>query len=162
MAQNYVMPANAILIHGKPLDEEFEAAPGSAILPGDLVEFNTAYCADGLAKIKECAALSENALGFAEQAYNGDKDDVYTITDGVGQAVRVMNGDIILAARLAAGNAITCGDNLKPAASGELQELDCEAGTDDPDDNACLLVARARESVASATVVQWIIVKCMI
>lgn len=157
MPQNYVMPANAILIHGKPLDEEFEAAPGSAILPGDLVEFNTAYCADGLAKIKECATLSEHALGFAEQAYDGDKDDVYA----AGEAVRVMNGDIIVAARLAAGNAITCGDNLKPAASGELQELDCEEILD-VENNACLLVARARMSLASATVVQWLIVKCMI
>lgn len=158
MPQNYVMPANAILVHGKPLDEEFEAAPGSAILPGDLVEFNTSYCADGLAKIKECAALSEHALGFAELAHDGDKDDVYT----AGDAVRVLNGDIIVAARLAAGNAITCGDNLKPADSGELQELDCEAGTSDVDENACLLVARARMSLASATTVQWLIVKCMI
>lgn len=152
------MPANAILIHGKPLDEEFEAAPESAILPGDLVEFDTAYCADGEAKIKECAALSEHALGFAEQSHDEDKDHAFE----AGEAVRVMNGDIILAARLAAGNTITCGDNLKPAASGELQELDCGPELWDADENACLLVARARESKASATVVQWIIVKCMI
>ena len=158
MPQNYVAPANAILVHGKPLDEEFEAAPGSAILPGDLVEFNTSYCADGLAKIMECAVDSQNALGFAEQSHEDDRDDVFI----AGEAVRVLNGDIIVSARLAAGNAITCGENLKPAASGELAELDCEMAATDSSHNACLLVARSRESLASATVVQWIIVKCMI
>ena len=158
MPYNYVAPANGILVHGVPLNEEFIAAPGSAILPGDLVEFDTGYCADGEAKIKEAAANSEHVLGVAEQSHEGDRDDVYTVAD----PVRVINGDIIVLLRLAANNAITCGDNLKSAASGEVQELDCEAGTGDPDENACLLVARARESKASATVVQWIIAKLMI
>ena len=158
MPQNYVMPANSIIVHGKPLDEEFEAAPESAILPGDLVEFNTDYCADGLVKIKEAAVNTERALGFADTSHEEDDDHVYV----AGEAVRVMNGDIVLKARLAAGNAITCGDNLKPAASGELAELDCEAGTSDPAENACLLVGRARMSLASATTWQWLIIKCMI
>ena len=158
MPYNYVVPANAILVHGVPLNEEFIAAPGSAILPGDIVEFNTQYCADGEGKIVESPANSEHTLGVAEQSHEADRDTVYT----AGDPVRVINGDIIVILRLAAGNAITCGDNLKTAASGEVQELDCEAGTDDPDENACLLVARARVSLGSSTLVQWILAKLFI
>lgn len=150
-----MLPANAILIHGVPLWEEFEAAPGSAILPGDVVEFNRSYCADGEAKIKECAANSELFLGVAEQSHEGDKDDAFS----AGDQVRVMNGDIIVALRLVASQAITCGDLLKPAASGEVTVLDCEAGTTDPAENACLKCAQARQSKASATTVQWLAAK---
>lgn len=157
MPQNYVMPANSILIHGVPLWEEFEAAPGSAILPGDLVEFDTRYCADGEAKIMECAEGSEDFLGVAEQSHAGDADDAFS----AGDQVRVMSGDIIVRMRLEAGNEVTCGDLLKPAASGEIQPLDCEAGTHDPADNPCLLAAQARASYSSATLVQWVIVKFM-
>ena len=158
MPYNYVVPANSILVHGVPLNEEFIAAPGSAILPGDVVEFDVSYCADGEAKIVESPANSENTIGIAIPSHEGDVDDVYAVND----PVRVINGDVIVRLRLAANNAITCGDNLKTAASGEVQELDCEAGTDDPDENACLLVARARVSMASATVVQWLLAKLFI
>lgn len=151
------MPAQTILIHGVPLWEEFTAAPGSAILPGDVVEFNRSYCADGLAKIQECAANSELFLGVAEVSHeeDHDEDDAFA----AGEQVRVMNGDIIVRLRLNANQAITCGDLLKPAASGEVTILDCEGGTHDPDENPCLKCAQARQSKGSATVVQWLIAK---
>jgi len=158
MPQNYVLPANAIKINGDPFEEEFEAAPGSAILPGDVVEFNTSYCANGEAKIKECAANSETFLGIAEQSHEGDKDDVFT----AGDAVRVLSVKGVFAFRLAAASGvIVCGDLLKPAASGEVTLLECETGTHDPAHNACLLVAQARETKSNSTVVQWIIAKIL-
>ena len=155
MPQNFVLPANAVLIHGQPLLYEFEAAPTSAILPGDVVEFNQAYCANGEAKIKECAANSELFLGIAEQSHEGDRDDVFS----AGDQIRVFAGVFVGAMRLAAANEITCGQLLKPAASGELAALDCEAGTHDPAENPCLLAAQALESKASATGMQWIIAR---
>jgi len=156
MPQNYVLPANAILIHGVPLNEEFEAAPGSAILPGDIVCFGTNYCDGGNPRIKECPANHEKFLGVAEQSHEGDRDDVFT----AGDQVRVLDGDIIFAARLAANITIICGDLLKTAASGEVTKFNCELVTSDPgNNNACLLVAQSRESKASATTYQWLIAK---
>ena len=155
MPQNYVLPANGILINGVPLRHEWTAAPGSAILPGDIVEFNTGYCADGEAKIMECAANSEFALGVAICHPLRTRTEAYD----AGDDVRVLSGTIVFAGRLAAGNTITCGENLKPATSGELTELDCEAGTTDPAENACLRVAQALNSYSSLTVFQWCICK---
>jgi hypothetical protein len=160
MPQNYVLPANSIKIDGQPLIYELEAAPGSAILPGDVVEFNTSYCTDGMAKIKECGVNSEVFLGVAEQgminqglstAKFGDVDEVFA----AGDIVRVMAGVFVFKGRLAAGETITCGDLLKPAASGELAKLTCESGTSDPDENACLKAAQALTSYSSATVFQF-------
>ena len=155
MPQNYVLPANGVLINGVPLRHEWTAAPGSAILPADIVEFNTGYCANGEAKIMECAANSEFALGVAELEPWHDRTDVYD----AGDDVRVLSGNIVFVARLAAGNTITCGENLKPAASGEVTELDCEAGTTDATENACLRVAQSLMSYGSLTVFQFIIAK---
>jgi hypothetical protein len=158
MPQNYVMPANAILVNGVPLRHEWEAAPGSAILPGDLVEFNTNYCTHGEAKIKEAAALSELVLGVADVEPWHPK----TVAYDAGDNVKVISGNIVVVLRLAAGNDVVCGDLLKPAASGEVQILDCEDGTDDPDENACLKMAQALNTYASATVMQFIIAKLFI
>lgn len=155
MPQNYVMPAKSILVNGVPLMHEWEAAPGSAILPGDVIEFNTAYCSDGEQKIMESPANSEYFLGVAICEPWGDRTTVHS----AGDQVRVYSGSIVVVLRLAAGNAVTCGDNLKTAASGEVQELDCEAGTDDVDSNACLRLGRVLNTYASLTVFQFIIVK---
>jgi hypothetical protein len=158
MPQDYVIPANSIKVNGVPLRHEWEAAPGSAILPGDIVEFDTNYCTGGHSKIKECAANSEFAVGVAEVEPLNEKTDAYDASD----QVRVLSGNIVVALRLAAGNAVTCGMNLKPAASGEVAVLDCEAGTNDVNSNACLRVAQALESHASATVMVWLVCKLLI
>jgi len=164
MPQNYVLPAFATLINGVPLRHEFEAAVGSAILPRDLVEFDTNYCEDGKAHIKEASYCSENVIGVADQHPLEDENYETPLTRAytAGEAVRVLSGIIVVALRLAAGQTITCGELLKPSHSGEVRELDCESGTSDPYSNACLRVAQALASYASATVMQFIIAKLLI
>jgi hypothetical protein len=153
MPYGYVDPANAILVNGVPLWHEWIAAPGSGIYPGDVVEFDTNYCSDGEAKIKECTADSEKYLGVANQEPMYNRETVYD----AGDPVMVMSGSIVVVLRLAANEDITCGDLLKPAASGEVAELDCEAGTSDVANNACLKFAQALKSYGTSTQMQFII-----
>lgn len=63
MTQYPVPATNKILVGGVPLHMEFEAATASAILPGDLVQFNipATDC-----NIKEGAADSEEIIGVAD------------------------------------------------------------------------------------------------
>lgn len=159
MPQDAVPPANAIIIDGDPLWLEFEAAPGSAILPGDIVEFNTSYCTGGYSKVKEAAANTEGALGVADV----EPQNARTVAYDVGDAVLIACGIIHTLLRLAAGETITCGDHLKPAASGEVAKFTCYEDTADwYGGNPCLMIAQATYSYSSLTVMQFIKAKLLI
>jgi len=159
MPQDAVPPANSIIIDGDPLWLEFEAAPGSAILPGDIVEFNTTYCTGGYSKVKEAALNTEGAIGVADVEPQYARDVPYV----VGAAVLIACGTIHTLLRLAASQEITCGDHLKPAASGEVAKFTCyEATADWYGGNPCLMIAQATYSYASLTVFQFIKAKLLI
>ena len=159
MPQDAVPPANAIIIDGDPLWLEFEAAPGSAILPGDIVEFNTTYCTGGQSKVKEAALNTEAAIGVADV----EPENARTVAHDAGDAVLIACGHIQTLLRLAAGNAITCGNHLKPAASGEVALYTCyESTTDWYGGNPCLMIAQALYSYSSLTVMQFIKAKLLI
>lgn len=159
MPQDAVPPANAIIIDGDPLWLEFEAAPGSAILPGDIVEFNTTYCTGGYSKVKEAALNTEAALGVADV----EPENARTVAYDAGDAVLIACGHIHTLLRLAAGNDITCGNHLKPAASGEVALYICyESTTDWYGGNPCLMIAQATYSYSSLTTMQFIKAKLLI
>ena len=159
MPQDYVLPANAVLVNGVPLRHEWEAAPGSAILPGDLVCFDTNYCTGGQSKIKEAPADHEKVLGVADLAHSGNRDTVYAVST----FVRVLSGNIVVAVRLYNNVSIICGDNMKSAASGEVTKFVCEAGTVfSASTNPCLRVGQALASYTASTVYQWILMKFLL
>lgn len=149
MTQYPVAPTNAILMGGVPLYMEFEAAEGSAILPGDLVQFNNP---PGDCTIKEGADDSAEVIGVADIApigitlSGGSRTDVYL----AGQGVQVIRGAITVALRVATSNAIQCGEWVQPAPSGEVKAFVC--GTD----NECQQIAQALATTASSTLTfQW-------
>ena len=142
-------PANSILVAGVPLEMEWEAY--GTIYPGDLVEFETTTC-----KVKAAQADSNIVVGIADLAMasitqrGASRDNAYT----AGDQVKVISGPIIVMGRIAASQDITCGDNLQPAASGEIKEFVC--GTD----NACQLIGQALETLSVDTEnAQWCLVR---
>jgi len=150
MGQWPVASSQSILVAGVPLEMEFEAA--GDIYPGDLVEFDTSDCP----RIKAATADSNGVIGVADismGSYTG-RGAKRTVNYEAGDQVKVISGDILVMLRLAASNAITCGDHLQPAESGEVKPFVC--GTD----NDCQLVAQALESKAEDTTqMQWILAK---
>ena len=149
MAQYPVAAPNAILVGGVPLYMEFEAALNSAILPGDLVQFNNAPTD---CTIKEGQDDSEEVIGVADIApigillSGGSRTDVYL----AGQGVQVLRGPITVMLRVASSNAIQCGEWVQPAPSGEVKAYVC--GTD----NACQQIAQALATTESTTLTfQW-------
>jgi hypothetical protein len=145
-------PDNAILFAGVPLEMEFEAS--GTILPGDVVEFDTADCP----KIKAGQADSDIILGVADlapaSATTPPRGSSRTVAYASGDQVKVISGPIIVMLRLAASEDITCGDHLQAAASGEVKEFVC--GTD----NACQLLAQSLETLSVNTLsFQWVLAK---
>ena len=149
-AQWPVAPAQAIVDAGVPLEMEWEA--NGDIYPGDVVEFDTAACP----KIKAGTDDATGVIGVAEismGSYTG-RGAKRTVPYEAGDQVKVVSGDILVMLRLVNSVAITCGDHLQPAPSGEVKKYVC--GTDE----ACQLVAQAVESKASLTTsFQWILTK---
>jgi len=149
-AQWPVAASQAILVAGVPLEMEFECT--GDIYPGDVVEFDTTACP----KIKAGANETDGIIGVADismGSYTG-RGAKRTVAYESGDQVKVISGDILVMLRLANSNAITCGDHLQPAASGEVKAFVC--GTD----NACELLAQAFESKSSNTLaMQWILAK---
>ena len=151
MPQYPVAPSHSIVM-GTPsgiIYMEFEAATSSAILPGDLVQFNNppADC-----KIKEGAVDSEQIIGVADIFYSdpagggSDRTSAYL----AGYQVLVFRGSVLCMLRIATSQSIQCGEFVQAAASGEVKAYVC--GTD----NDCQRVAQALESVAQDTTqFQW-------
>lgn len=142
---------HGITVAGLPLYMEFEAASGSAILPGDLVEFNSppSDCT-----VKEAGADTTVCIGVAEISpqsattppRGGDRTTAYA----AGDQVEVVRGPIIVMLRIATSEDIQCGEYVQPAASGEVKAYIC--GTD----NDCQRIAQALETnSALTTAFQW-------
>lgn len=149
-AQWPVAPAQAIVDAGVPLEMELEA--NGDIYPGDVVEFDTTDCP----RIKAGEEDTEGIIGVADismGSYTG-RGAKRTVCYEAGDQVKLVSGDILVMLRLVDSVAITCGDHLQPAPSGEVKKYVC--GTD----NACQLLAQAFESKASdTTTFQWILAK---
>lgn len=146
-----VPPAHDVFVGGLPLYMEFEAASGSAILPGDLVQFNNppSDCT-----IKEGAANSTSIIGVAgispQSATTPPRGGDRTTAYAAGDQVKVLRGPITMMLRIATGETISCGEFVQPAASGEVKEYYCVT------DNDCQRIAQALESTSiSTTTFQW-------
>ena len=158
MPQNPVAADNRILVSNPPggvLIEEFEAAVASAILPGDVVIFNSPAADD--CTIKEAGADAADAIGIAliTEASNttpprgSNRTTAYAAGDQV--PVLVLNNPAEVMLRIAASSGqIQCGEYVQPAASGEVKAYIC--GTD----NDCQRIAQALSTTAESTLVfQW-------
>lgn len=151
MTQWPVPTTHSIVVGGLPLYMEIEAATSSAILPGDLVQFNNpgTDCT-----VKEGQADSTTVIGVADISpqsattppRGGDRTTAYA----AGDQVKIVRGPLTIMLRIAASADIACGDYVQPAASGEVSEYSC--GTD----NDCMRIAQALETVGvSTTAFQW-------
>jgi len=149
-AQWPVAPAQAIVDAGVALEMELEA--NGDIYPGDVVEFDTAECPRIVAGSDDTDGIIGVAdISMGSYTGRGAKRDVCYEE---GDQVKLVSGDMLVMLRLANSVAITCGDHLQPAPSGEVKKYVC--GTD----NVCQLLAQAFESKASVTVgFQWILAK---
>ena len=143
-------PANGIVGAGVPIEMEWEAA--STITPGDVVEFDVTDCP----RIKAAADDAVGVLGVADIAMasatgaGAKRGSPYLIN----MQVKVVSGDIFVMLRLAASNAIVCGDHVQPGGTGMVKKYIC--GTDE----ACQLLAQAVESKAEDTeATQWLYCK---
>jgi len=120
MTQYPITATHAILVGGVPLFMEWEAAAASAILAGDVVQFNAppADCT-----IKEAVVDSAEAIGIANihpVAGSGTppRGGNRTTAFAAGDMVEVLRGDLVVMLRVAHTNAIQCGEMVQPAASG--------------------------------------------
>jgi len=144
---------NSIFVGGKIHIEEFECAFGETILPGDLVQFNSADPFDKT--IKEAGVNSSAVIGVADisvdnKALRGGKR---TSEYEAGDVVKVIKGVINVMLRLAAGEDIDRGEMLMPAASGEVKAYNCATET------SCTLIAQSLEDKPSHTDMEWILVE---
>lgn len=151
MTQYPVPSSHSIVVGGLPLYMEIEAASGSAILPGDLVQFNNpgTDCT-----VKEGQADSTNVIGVADISpqsattppRGGDRTTAYA----AGDQVKIVRGPLTVMLRIATSADIACGDYVQPAASGEVKEYICVT------DNDCQRIAQALETTSvSTTAFQW-------
>jgi hypothetical protein len=146
MTQYPVPTTHSILVGGLPLFMEFEAAESSAILPGDLVQFNNppADCT-----IKEgqnehdfiIGVANIHPVGAATPPRGGDRTTAFA----AGDQVEVIRGPITVMLRIASSEEIQCGEYVQPAASGEVKAYVC--GTD----HDCERIAQALETTAQDT-----------
>ena len=128
---------------------EFKHGDGTAILPGDVVQFNNppADCT-----VKAGVADSEEIIGVAEihtasVTLRGGKR---TLAYAEGDQVVIFRGSVTCMLRIAASQEIQCGEFVQSAGSGEVKAYQC--GTD----NDCQRVAQALETVAQdTTTFQW-------
>lgn len=151
MTQWPIPTTNSILVDGVPLFLEPEAATASAILPGDLVQFNNP---PNDCTIKEGAADSASIIGVASihaastdtPPKGGDRVTAYA----AGNQVEVIRGSLMVMLRIASSEEIQCGEFVQPAASGEVKAYVC--GTD----NSCQRIAQAMETTTQDTTsFQW-------
>ena len=151
MTQYPVPTTRSILVGGVPLFMEFEQGDGTAILPGDLVQFNSpgADCS-----VKAGAADSEEIIGVANIHSVGTATPPRGSARGVdyeeGDTVEVIRGSLTVMLRIEASQEIQCGEFVQAAASGQVKAYVC--GTD----NDCQRVAQALETIAQdTTTFQW-------
>ena len=125
---------------------ELEAATASAILPGDLVQFNNP---PGDCTVKEGQADSDTIIGVADLSpqgavtppRGGDRLTAYAAED----RVKLIRGPIAVMLRIASSEEIQCGEFVQPAASGEVKAYEC--GTD----NDCQRIAQSMETIDQDT-----------
>ena len=151
MTQWPVPTTHSIVVGGLPLYMEIEAATSSAILPGDLVQFNNpgSDCT-----VKEGQDDSTSIIGVADISpqsattppRGGDRTTAYA----AGDQVKIVRGPLTVMLRIAKNADIACGDYVQPAASGEVKEYYCVT------DNDCQRIAQALETTGASTLVmQW-------
>lgn len=148
----YPVPTTHSIVVGTPsgiLYMEFLQGDGTAILPGDLVQFNNppADCT-----VKAGAADSEEIIGVADihvastTMRGSDRITAYAEDD----PVLIFRGSATCMLRIATSEQIQCGEFVQAAASGEVAAYQC--GTD----NDCQRVAQALETTAQdTTAFQW-------
>jgi len=130
------------------LEHEFEAY--GTIMPGDVVEF----VGGGDCRIRAGTDGSDTIIGVAVLAHASVTGRGSQRTSGytTGDQVKVISGPVTVMLRLKAGEQIDCGDHLKAAPSGEVQEYTCAT------DNSCQLLAQALVALAQDTVnMQWLL-----
>jgi len=145
---SYPVPSsNSIVVGGLPLYMEFEAASGSAILPGDLVQFNSP--AGGDCTIKEGAADSTEIVGVADispqSATTPPRGSSRTVAYAAGDQVKVVRGPLTVMLRVATSETIQCGEFVQPATSGEVKAYVCVT------DNDCQRIAQSLETLSQDT-----------
>ena len=153
----YPVPAAHSIVVGTPsgiLYMEFLQGSGTAILPGDMVEFTNpgTDCT-----VKAAQADSEYVIAVADVHYanlttGAGKDRTHAYA--AGDPVLMFRGTVNCMVRFASGQAgIGCGEYLQPAASGEVYPYVC--GTD----HDCQRVAQALETLPADTIAfQWLMV----
>jgi len=170
----YTKPANKVVVAGEPLFEELQLK-GTNLYPKRLMKRD----ADD-SSMSVCGA-GDNPIGWLgyEQAhpdFRPDKVDEAYKADA--WAPRLHGGGFVLVARLAAGEVVTKGDYLVPAANGELKKaanLAIESGTTTVTSTAAngeiisgskpkdgILAARAEESVDATAEAKDIMVTSLI
>jgi len=150
----YPVPTTHSIVVGTPsgiLYMEWEHGDGTAILPGDLIQFNNpgADCT-----VKAGAADSEEIIGVADiwpaSATTPPRGSDRVTAYAEGDQVLSFRGTVVCMLRIASSEQIQCGEFVQAAASGEVKAYVC--GTD----NDCQRVAQALETTAQDTTsFQW-------
>ena len=130
---------------------EFEHGSGTAILPGDVVQFNNppADCT-----VKAGVADSEEIIGVADisaaSATSPPRGSDRVTAYATGDQVLLFRGSVICMLRIATSEEIQCGEFVQSAGDGEVKAYVC--GTD----NDCQRIAQALETTAQdTTAFQW-------
>lgn len=148
----YPVPTTHSIVVGTPsgiLYMEFEHGSGTAILPGDLIQFTNP---PNDCTVKAGAADSEEIIGVADihVASTTLRGSDRTTAYAAGDQVLCFRGSVICMLRIATSEQIQCGEFVQAAASGEVKAYVC--GTD----NDCQRVAQALETTAQdTTAFQW-------
>lgn len=151
MTQYPVPTTHSILVGGVPLFMEFEQGDGTAIQPGDLVQFNNP---PGDCTVKAATADSAQVIGVANihpvgaatPPRGGDRTTAYQ----EGDTVEVMRGSLTVMLRIASSEEIQCGEFVQPDTSGQVKAYQC--GTD----NDCQRIAQSLETISQdTTTFQW-------
>lgn len=150
---SFPVPSNhSIVVGGLPLYMEFEAATSSAILTGDLVQFNNPGASD--CTIKEGVDNSTEIIGVADISpqsattppRGGDRTTAYA----AGDQVKVVRGPLTVMLRVATSEQIQCGEFVQPMTSGEVKAYLCIT------DNDCQRIAQSLQTLTQLTTgFQW-------
>jgi len=150
-----VPSTHSVVVGGLPLYMEIEAATSSAILPGDLVQYNNPGAGD--CKIKEGADNSTEVIGVADISPQsattpprGGSRTANALPYAAGDQVKVVRGPLTVMLRVAQSEQIQCGEFVQPASSGEVKAYICIT------DNDCQRIAQSLETLAqNTTAFQW-------
>ena len=147
-----VPSTHSIVVGGLPLYMEIEAATSSAILPGDLVQYNNPGASD--CKIKEGADNSTEVVGVADispqSATTPIRGGSRTVAYAAGDQVKFVRGPLTVMLRVAQSEQIQCGEFVQPASSGEVKAYICIT------DNDCQRIAQSLETLTqNTTAFQW-------